>query len=64
MLYSPKVIQRVGLLVKRRLGMMQKGDKSAEDDFMEQCISNMEDNGVDDAEDACAAIWEEVGEGD
>lgn len=64
MRYSPQVIQRVDLLAKRKLGMMQKDDKQSEDDFMEQCISDMEDQGVDDAEEVCAVIWDEVGEGD
>jgi len=33
--------------------------QSDEQDFMEECISNLEDQGVDDAEAVCAIMWEE-----
>ena len=33
--------------------------RSEQDDFMEQCISDMEDQGIEDAEDVCQILWEE-----
>lgn len=55
---------RINLHAKRQLGEMQKEDKQSEDDFMEQCISDMEDQGVEDPEEVCQIIWEEQGEED
>lgn len=37
----------------------KQDDSQDEDEFMEQCISNLEDQGVDDAEDVCATLWQE-----
>jgi hypothetical protein len=57
--YSPQDRQRINLRAKRKLGQAKKTDKQSEDDFMEQCISNMEDQGVDNPEDVCATLWED-----
>jgi hypothetical protein len=37
----------------------KQDDSQDEDEFMEQCISNLEDQGVDDAENVCANLWQE-----
>ncbi len=50
--HSPMDQQRVNL----------RANKQSEDDFMEQCISNMEDQGVDDPEQVCQDIWDEQGD--
>ena len=59
--YSAIDQQRVNLRAKRKLGLANKEDKQSEDDFMEQCISNMDDMGVDDAEEVCQNLWDEQG---
>ena len=53
--------QRMNLRAQRKLGLANKEDKQSEDDFMEQCISNMDDMGVDDAEEVCQNLWDEQG---
>jgi hypothetical protein len=55
--------QREKLRAKRKAGQMKQSDTEAEDEFMEQCVANLEDQGVDDAEAVCQALWEEQ-EGD
>ena len=54
--------QRETLRAKRKAGEVRQDDSQAEDEFMEQCIANLEDQGVDDAEDVCQALWEEQDE--
>lgn len=53
--------QRINLRAELNLSLKDKEDKQSEDDFMEQCISDMEDQGVEDAEDVCQMIWDEQG---
>lgn len=60
--YTPVDRQRINLRAKRKLGQAQRGNKQDEQDFMEQCISNLEDQGVDDAEEVCETLWEEQDE--
>jgi len=48
---------QLGIEPKQAVTTTRQDD--GEDEFMEKCISNLEDQGVDDAEDVCANLWQE-----
>jgi len=60
--YTPQQRQRIHLKARRKVGIV-KDDAQDKFDFMEQCIDELEGNGVDDAEEVCQMLWEES-EGD
>lgn len=57
--YTPQQKQRIHLKARRKLGLLKRDDAQDRFDFMEQCIQELEDEGVDDAEQICQLLWEE-----
>lgn len=55
--YSAQDRQRIMLKAKRNL----KRDMEDYQDFMDQCVSDLEDAGVDDAQGTCEAVWQDQG---
>ncbi len=53
---------RIHLRGKRKLGLVKRDSTQDESDFVDQCVSNMTENGEmseDDATEMCENMWEE-----
>lgn len=60
--YTSEERQRILLRARRALDKANRDNPDDYNDFMDQCISQLEDEGVDDPESVCQMIWEEQGD--
>jgi hypothetical protein len=63
MAYTHKQRQRINLRAKRKVGLIKRDSDQDKEDFIDQCVSDLVDNGEatdeDAAEEMCERMWEE-----